>query len=247
MAIILAIVPFKKSMKNIERVEGRAGADTIRLWEGFREQAYFWRALSLLQMPTTVIAVVAALIMYFYADTTIEVPTKPNPGIYSVKQLPDSEFIKVATEVVNSISSYTPVNAREQFRTSRKYLWEPALSQFEKTMIEGELETIESTSRSQMFFIDPKKIRVDRHAQLDRVVVRLPGVRQKLIGQKAIPADELVYYVKMTTIPRNMHNEYGIVIVDIRVRVAPMNVIAAEDKEVEREEEKAKRLERRGR
>ena len=38
----------KNDLKQLERVGGRAGTDTIRLWEGYREQSYLWRALQLL-------------------------------------------------------------------------------------------------------------------------------------------------------------------------------------------------------
>ena len=219
-----------KDLKQLERVGGRAGADTIRLWEGYKEQAYLWRALALLQMPSTALSIAAALIMYFFADTIIEVPEHPEPGQYSANQLPDSQFVNAATAVVNLIATYQPAVAKTQFKTARKYLWEPALTEFEETMMGPELKTIEETKRSQMFFINPRLVRVERFPELDMVVVRIPGVRQKLIGNKPLPADHMVYYVKMTTIPRNVHNEYGIVVVDIRLRAVDERKISNEDK-----------------
>lgn len=225
------VTNIKDDVRQLERVAGRAGSDTIRLWEGYREQAYLWRALSLLQMPATALSILAALIMYFFADTIIEVPERPQPGYYSVKHLPDSEFINVANQVVNLVATYQPHIARRQFMTARKYLWEPALSEFEKTMMTKELTAIDETHRSQMFFVNPRLIKVERYPELEKVVVRIPGVRQKLIGNKPLPADEMVYYVKMTTIPRNLHNEYGIVVVDIRLRFASQYDIANEDKQ----------------
>jgi hypothetical protein len=238
-----------KNLKQIEQVDGRTGADTIRLWEHYRDHAYMWRSLALWQFPCTMVAIGAAMMMFFMADTVIEVPEKPQPGHYSVKQLPDAEFIDVATKVVNAITTYQPHNAREQFYSARKFLWEPALSEFEDAMVRRELRVVEETARSQIFFIDTKQIKIERHADLDKVVVRLPGVRQKLLAQKPLPPDEMVYYIKMTTIPRNVHNEYGIVVVDIRLRVAPLAEIAAEDRqeklEQEREEAKQKKLQKR--
>lgn len=220
----------KQDIQQLERVGGRAGADTIRLWEGYREQAYLWRALSLLQMPATALSIAAALVMYFFADTIIEVPERPQPGYYSLKQLPDSQFINAATSVINLMATYQPAVARRQFKTARKYLWEPALTEFEQTMMGEELRAIEETKRSQMFFINPRLIKVERFPEVDLVVVRVPGLRQKLIGDKPLPADEMVYYVKMTTIPRNVHNEYGIVITDVRLRRADERLIEKEDK-----------------
>ncbi len=223
-------VNIKHDLKQLERVAGRAGSDTIRLWEGYREQAYLWRALALIQMPSTALSIAAALIMYLIADTIIEVPERPQPGYYSVRQLPDSQFVNAATQVVNLISTYQPAVARRQFKTARKFLWEPALTEFEGTMMGSELQTIEETKRSQMFFINPRLIKVERFPELDKVVVRIPGVRLKLIGNKPLPADQVVYYVKMTTIPRNVHNEYGIVVVDMRLRRANQRQVSREDK-----------------
>ncbi|MFN8391978.1 MAG: hypothetical protein U0136_16935 [Bdellovibrionota bacterium] len=228
----------KKDIKQLERVGGRAGADTIRLWEGYREQAYLWRALCLLQMPATALSIAAALVMYFFADTIIEVPERPQPGVYGVQQLPDSQFIDAATAVVNLIATYQPAVARRQFKTARKYLWEPALSEFENTMMTAEIQAIEETKRSQMFFVNPRLIKVDRYPEFEQVVVRIPGIRQKLIGSKPLPPDEMVYYVKMTTIPRNVSNEYGIVVVDIHLRRADEQQVMKED----HQEEKANRM-----
>jgi hypothetical protein len=231
----------KEDIQELERVAGRAGSDTIRLWEGYKEQAFFWRALSLLQMPATALAVGIALAMFFFADTIIEVPEHPQPGFYSVKQLPDSQFINVAREVVNLISTYQPAVVERQFRTARRFLWEPALSEFESTMLTTELSAILETKRSQMFFINPRLIKVERFPHLDTVVVRIPGLRQKLIGNQPLAPDEMVYYVKMTTIPRNVHNEYGIVITDIHLRRAGERIIKNEDTVLEKTKAKQAR------
>ncbi len=228
----------KNDLQQLERVAGRAGSDTIRLWEGYREQAYLWRALTLLQIPCTALSIAAALVMYFFADTIIDVPEHPQPGFYSVKQLPDSQFINAATTVVNLIATYQPATARRNFKTARKYLWEPALSEFEETMMGNELRAIEETKRSQLYFLNPRLIKVDRFPELEKVVVRVPGERVKLIGNQSLPSDEMVYYVKMTTIPRNLQNEYGIVVVDIRLRRADGRDISKEDKFVEKAQQK---------
>jgi hypothetical protein len=71
---------FKAGLGPLERVAGRAGSDTIRLWEGYREQAFLWRAIALFQIPATALSILAAIIMYFFSDTIIEVPATPQPG-----------------------------------------------------------------------------------------------------------------------------------------------------------------------
>lgn len=105
-------------------------------------------------------------------------------------------------------------------------------------MMGSEIRAIEETKRSQMFYINPRLIKVERFPELDLVVVRVPGVRQKLIGNKPLPADEMAYYVKMTTIPRNYHNEYGIVVVDLRLRRADEREVTKEDKMEQRAQRK---------
>ena len=229
----------KESYKQLERVGGRAGTDTIRLWEGYREQAHLWRALSLIQFPATVMAIAIALIMYYFADTIITVPHAPQPGHYSLTQLPDSEFINAATTVINLIANYQPAIARRQFKTARKYLWEPALTQFEEVMMGSELSSIERTKRSQLFFINPRLIRVERAPQFDAVVVRVQGLRQRLIGNRPIAVQEMQYLVKMTTIPRNVHNEHGIVITDIRLRLISEREAGKEDEKEARSDKRA--------
>ncbi|GEM_PF-701729 len=226
----------KQALDQMDRVAGRSGSDTIRLWEGYKEQAILWRALALIQVPSTSLAICAALVMYFYADTIIEVPPMPQPGHYSASQLPDSEFINVASEVVNSIASYQPATARPQFSAVRRFLWEPALSIFEDQMMNSELRTIEETGRSQLYFVNQGQIAVERAPELEKVLVRLPGTRMKLIGDKPLPADQLVYYVTMTTVPRNSQNEYGIVVVEIQLRRVGFKTLAREDAEAVRQE-----------
>ena len=220
----------KDDLAQLERVDGRAGADTIRLWEGYRDQAYLWRALCLLQMPAMALSLAAALLMYLFADTIIDVPERPLPGYYPAHNLPDSHFIDAAMTVVNLVATYQPAIARRQFKTAKKYLWEPALTAFEETMMTSEIQAIEETKRSQIFFVNQRLIKVERFPEFEQVVVRLPGIRQKLIGNKPLPADEMVYYVKMTTVPRTVSNEYGVVITDIRLRRADEPEVVNEDR-----------------
>ena len=219
----------------IDLIDGRAGADTIRLWEGYREQAFMWRAISLLQIPATGLALLGLLIIYLTADITIEPPEHPQPGIYSVKYLPDSEFLRAATEIVNLIATYQSRTAEKQFKRARELLWEPALTEFEDSVIGQELAKIQVSNRSQVFIINNNLVRVQRIPQKDVVVVRLPGTQQRLISNsQALETEEYCYYIKMTTIPRSSYNESGIVVVDIRVK----KQTSAEIAELDRQEQK---------
>lgn len=209
----------KDDTNSFEQIEGRSGADTIRLWERFREQAIVWKFIALAQMPATFLALIGFVIVFMTADITIEPPENPQPGMYSVKYLPDSEFLKTATEVINLIATYQPGNAFDQFNKARDYLWEPALSEFEEVMMKREYMTIQNTHRSQVFMVNNDLVRVQRFPARDIVVVRLPGTQQALIGNsKPLETKEMVYYVKMTTIPRSAYNESGLVVIDIRMK-----------------------------
>jgi hypothetical protein len=216
-------------LKDVEKTANRTGADTVRLWERYRDQALLWRALALLQIPTTFLAIGAALIMFFFADTVIQVPEKPEPGMYSVKQLPDAEFISAATRVVNSIATYQPETARIQFTDTRKMLWQPALGKFDEEMMQKEIQAIEETRRSQLFIINQSLVRVNRYPERDTVEVRLPGTRYKLIGTDQLKPEQMVYFVKMTTIPKNPQNEYGIVVFNLERKDSDFQAIYFQD------------------
>lgn len=218
-------------IKDIEKTPARTGADTVRLWERYRDQALLWRALALLQMPTTFLAITAALIMYFFADTVIQVPEKPEPGFYSVKQLPDAEFITAATNVVNMIATYQPETARLQFTEARKLLWQPALNKFDEEMMQKEIQAIEETRRSQMFIINQSLVRINRFPEKDTVTVRLPGTRFKQIGANQLKSDQMVYEIMMTTIPKNPHNEYGIVVFNMERKDSDFQSIYFKDQQ----------------
>lgn len=200
-----------EGLKLSESIDGRSGNDTIKLWESHREQAMLWRALALLQIPSTSLAILAALVMYFFADTIIQVPQKPQPGYYSVKELPDSAFINVAHEVVNLLATYQPERVELQYSLAKKYLWEPALSKVQEIM-NGELLAIKQTQRSVLFMIVPSLTRVQRDDANSKVVVILRGSRYKIINMNALPPEDATWEVQMTTIPRNVSNEYGIVV-----------------------------------
>ena len=212
-----ALNEVQDSLATIEHVDGRAGADTFRLWESYKEQAFLWRIVALFQLPITFVAVIFGLVTYFTADIVIEPPETPQPGMYSVKQLPDSEFLKVATDVVNLIATYQPNTAERQFRKAREYLWEPALSEFENVFIKNNVRVVNEQSRSQAFLINYDLINVRRYPSLDMVIVRIPGTRLSLIGRKPLD-DEIAFYLKMTTIPRSAYNPSGIIVFDVRIK-----------------------------
>src|SRR5262249_55110998 len=149
--------------------------------------------------------------------------------------------IRVATEMVNLIASYQPAVARQQFSTARNYLSEPALTVFDENVMKTELRNIEETNRSQIFFVRTNAIKVERFPNLDNVIVQLPGW-QKVIGSTPLASEELVYHVKMTTTPRNEHNEFGIMIIDIKSRAVNSETTRQEDlgqNELEESDEKA--------
>ena len=208
---------FKEAMRDASVIEARKETDTIRLWENYKDQALLWRSLALLQIPTTLIAVLFSMVLWHTRRITLQVPHQPLPGIYSATEIPNEKFIEAATDLVNLIASYTPANARSQFKRARDMLKEPLLSKFELEMMGSEIKQIESTNRSQVFFVDPSKIVVLRSPSGNDVLVHMQGERLKIVGGRGLPPLPTQFQVTMTTVPRNVLNPYGIVATNIDI------------------------------
>ena len=192
---------------------GRDKSDTIRLWENYKDQSLMWRSLSLIQFPTTLIAIGFAVLMWSTREITLTVPSKPMPGIYAAQDIPDNEFVNVALDYVNLIATYQPKTARRQFEAASAMLKEPLLTKFREEMINSELGAIENSSRTQVFFTDPLKTTVSRRG--NDVTVSLIGERWKVIAGAELPTVTSRFRVTLTTIPRNTINPYGIVITSV--------------------------------
>lgn len=194
-------------------IDARAHGDTIRVWESYREQAGVWRALALLQIPATVIAIIFAIVLWSTRSVTLNVPRNPAPGVYKAQDIPDTEFIDVATEFLNMVASYQPMNAERQFTEAARILIEPYLTRFKTEMIGTELQTIHATSRTQMFFPDPTKTVLER-LDNQQVKVTFIGERDKIIAGKELTPVTSRFVVTMSTIPRHRLNPFGVVVVD---------------------------------
>lgn len=195
--------------------EGKSQADTVKIWENFREQAMLWRALALLQIPGTLIALFFALVMWWNRETILNVPAKPLPGYYQAYEIPDAEFISVATNYVNLVSTYQPTTAARQFQEAEKYLTEPIITTFATDMKQNELKAIENTRRTQTYYVDPTQTEITRNENDGTVAVYFKGEREKIVAGQSVPGAITQFLVKMTTIPRNTLNEYGIVIYNV--------------------------------
>jgi hypothetical protein len=196
--------------------ESKGTSDTIRIWEQYRDQALMWRALTLFQFPVTIMALIITFMLWQSRVTTITVPEKPAPGIYEVGSIPEVELVNYATNFVNLIGSYTPVIARKQFDRAKQYLREPILSRFKQEMMIDELSSIERTSRTQLFFVDPTKTTVKFNGT--QAEVSLYGDRFKMIARQQVPLLRSVYTIVVETIPRNDLNQYGLIVTDVYFR-----------------------------
>jgi hypothetical protein len=205
----------KEAVKDASFMDARRETDTIRLWENYKDQALLWRSLALLQIPTTLFAIVFSMILWHTRHIKLDVPREPLPGIYSAQEIPDEKFVEVATDLINLIASYTPATARPQFKKAKEFLKEPLLGKFEAEMMQTELKAIENTSRTQIFFADPSKILTARISNSE-VQVQIDGTRLKLVGGKELPPAPTRYLVTLTTVPRNMLNPYGIVVSNVQ-------------------------------
>ncbi len=209
-------VAVANTIKQTEIMDGRSAGDTIRIWESYKDQALFWRAIALLQIPATCIALIFALITWWTRKVEINVPQKPLPGIYAAREIPDTEFMDMATDYINFVATYQPYNAKRQFTEARKMLVEPLLSEFNIKILDAELSAIEGTNRTQLFWVDPTLNQIKRED--NKVTVSMTGERQKIIAGKELPVLLTTYTITMTTIPRNGLNQYGIVITDVGVK-----------------------------
>lgn len=203
----------REKVADTQLTAARNNNDTIRLWENYKDQALMWRALSLIQLPTTFIAVIFALVMWSTREITLSVPSKPMPGMYAAQDIPDTEFVNAANDYVNLVATYQPNTARKQFEVARAMLKEPLLTRFNDENMGSELPAIETTLRTQVFFVDPLKTKVERDGT--KVYVSISGERWKVIAGAPIPSVTSRYRLELTTIPRNPVNPYGIVITNI--------------------------------
>lgn len=191
----------------------RSESDTIRLWENYKDQALMWRSLSLIQFPATMAAIIFAFVMWCTREINLTVPSKPEPGVHAAQDIPDTEFLNAANTYVNLIATYQPGTARNQFTVARSMLKEPLYTKFTEEMMGGELGAVESTSRTQVFFVDPLRTSVKRDG--NDVVVTLVGERWKVIAGSALPTVTSRFTITLSTIPRNPLNPYGIVITNV--------------------------------
>lgn len=205
-----------QAIKQNTLIDSKSGNDTIRLWEGHREQAMLWRAIALLQIPATAIAIIFALVMWLTRSVVLNVPAKPLPGTYLAQEIPDTEFIDFASNYVNLTTTYQPSVAQRQYLEARKLLWEPMISRFDIEMLNSELKAIQTTSRTQIFFVDPTKTSVKREGK--KVIVSMSGDRLKMIAGKELPSSTTTYTITLGTVPRNSTSPYGIVITDVDVQ-----------------------------
>ncbi len=205
----------KEDLQFVERLDKHVGADPMKLWEAYREQSLMWRALALLLLPGTLLAVTMAFTTFFWSDTRIEVPPAPEPGFYKVDNIPDRVFLQKARRLTTLISSYQPVTAKNQFSEARKMLWEPILSRFQKEYVKDEFKNIKRTNRSQMFYINTKGLQITRFD--DHVIVRIAGKRKKFLGKELSKLDDIAWFVTMSTVPPNALNRYGIVVTNFKL------------------------------
>lgn len=190
--------------------DGRRENDTIRLWEGYKDQAVLWRTLTLLQLPVTAALVIFCLVLWSTRTIKVLAPAEAKPGTIAMADIPDNHFVDMATDFVNLIGTYRWATAERQFQEARKFLIEPTLTRFDQEIYGSELRAIQATNRSQFLFVDPSKTKLDR--KRDEVTVTFTGDRQKYVSGKEIPSSELTISLTMKTIPKNVLNPLGIVI-----------------------------------
>lgn len=207
--------------KGVEHVKGllsqntiqdpKGGADTLKMWEAYKNQALLWRAIALLQIPATLCSILIALYALTTHSITLKVPARPLPGVYAVQEIPDTEFINAASEFINLTQSYQSKVARRQYTEVLNHLAEPFLTEFQRDYFDLELKAIESTARTQVFLLDPTKTEVSREDR-NSIKVTFIGERLKFIMGQEQRTVTTKFSVYLNTYPRNSINPYGIMI-----------------------------------
>ena len=205
----------KNIAQKIKLAESRQEADTFKLWESYREQATMWRVIALVQMFGSFLLICFAFYVYSTREITLHVPRQPLPGQYAVDQIPEDALIEASTEIVNLIATYQPHTAQKQFLAALELLDEPALSVFKEKMLGMELQAIRGTSRTQLFFVDPSRNKIEKTR--GGIRVSLIGERTKFLAGKQIAPVSTAYRITFTTKPRNKINPYGLVAINIEV------------------------------
>ncbi len=198
----------KQMVANLGAVDSRGENDTIRLWENYREQAMLWRLIAIFQFISTPLVLLLCFYLYSTRTVTLDVPRQPLPGQYALNQIPEEIVINKATEFLNLIASYQPTSARKQFATATQYMTEPGLSRFKEEMLGLEVQAIESTSRTQLFYADPTKTEVKIENGVLKVVYK--GERVKFISGKELPPVRTQYAISFIALPRNELNPFGL-------------------------------------
>lgn len=198
----------------------------------YQKTAIFWRTLALVQIPITLFCLVFALLMWISRGTYFKVEDPLLPGHYATSEIPDKEFISVATEWINLVATYQPKVARKQFNKAEEYLIEPMLSVFASKFLGQELTAIEQTMRSQMYFVDPFSTSVTRDESGDFAIVTLMGEREKIADGDELPIESSYFQITMTTtVPEDTVNQYGIVITDVQSDLPPFDRLAPQAEE----------------
>lgn len=209
----------KQIIEDTSVIDANTNNDTIRIWENYRDQAMLWRGIALLQIAVTFICVIAAVFFYLNRNITLNVPSKPLPGYYPANEVPESEYIDVATNFVNLISTYQYRTAERQFLFASEHLVDPFLSKFQQEMLKTELKLIQQTQRTQLLMIEQDDTKVKKLAN-NQVQVVFIAFRTKSIAGKEYETQEMKYTVNLTTVPRNKFNPYGVMINDVEIEKA---------------------------
>lgn len=213
----------KKVLKDANISEYKKGDDTIRIWEGYRQQALMWRALSLIQLLATTAVSILCVILWQTRSITLKVPQRPVPGQYSTQEIPDADFIEAANSFVSLIATFQPYTSEEQFKRAASLIHFNFIERFTEEFLGNELKAIKQTDLAQAYYIDPSKTTVERFPN-NQIKVTFYGVRHKYISGKEIEPVGSKYDIYLTTLPRNDINPLGIVVYDISLEKTDNNL-----------------------
>lgn len=201
-----------------EKVGARSPSDTLRVWDRYSSGARYWRSFTFIEFYIISFCCLMMVLLYTTSSPTIRRPAVPHAGRYSAKSFSDLRYISFATELVNLLSNYNPSSVVPQYDKVKQFLWEPALTDFQKAAL-LEIQTIQRIARSEIFIIEPTQTLVSRDHKNGLIRVTLNGIRYASLGSRKLKPVRVRYELTMIQIPINVLNQYGIVVVEFGMKI----------------------------
>lgn len=193
--------------------------DLNKVTAAYKMQSYFWRWVSLFQIPFLFFLLLFFLNLYISRDTIINVPDRPFEGYKEVSQLSDSEFINFAQDFFNLVGTFQPTIAEKQFETASTFLVGQKREEFKRDFLQTKLVEVRETSRTEELILEKENIALTRGPSGSNYVdIVASGYRRILIKQEELRPENAQIFIRIETSKDIENNQYGLYISDYKIR-----------------------------